>query len=394
MNSSLATILTPYLLRYFHMVIRVLHVIGGLNAAGAESAVMNWLRTIDRKKYQFDFVVHYKDNFYSPEAKKLGSKIYLLPNPEKSGVFVWKKSFEELLKKNKYDVVHSHLFYFNGIVLHSAYKMKVPVRISHSHNEKSRTNTGFVRKLYSYYSKYLINKYATVLIGCSRNANKNLYPYAESQDRRIKILHYGIKLSLYQKEFSKKASLNKFSLPQKSKIYLHIGRFAPVKNHRFLIEIFEQIQKIDKNSILILIGDGDLKQEIEDVVKLKELMKKVRFVGLTKKIPEWLSVADLMIFPSYYEGLPVTLLEAQAAGLNCLISDLITKEIDVGNGLIRFFNLKAGAHKWAQSAIKISDKKQSNQKIQQSISKISAFDINTIAKELTEIYDRAIDQKN
>lgn len=370
------------------MKIKVLHVIGGLNAGGAETAVVNWLKNIDRNKYQFDFVIHTKDEFYRKKVENLGCKIYRLPNPQGLGLMKWLKKFENLLVNNKYDIVHSHLYFFNGLILKSAKKMSVPIRISHSHNENSRLDNTFVKIIYQKHSRFLIKKYATHLIGCSNGALKNLYANISKNDQRLSVLHYGIDVKKFDIKQSKNTLRKKYQLTTKSRIYLHVGRFVPVKNHTFLIRIFQEILRASKNSILILVGDGKLKKEVEKMVKLKRLEDNVRFVGTSDKIPEWMQIADIMIFPSLFEGLPVTLIEAQASGLNCIISDKISREIDAGLGLINFFSLDLSPKIWAKKAIDVSIKKPKQNDIENMMAK-KEFDISSVCKKLEKIYEQA-----
>lgn len=365
---------------------KILHVIGGLNAAGAETAVMNWLRNIDREKYQFDFAIHTKDVFYLKEAEKLGCRIFYLPNPKTKGLKKWIESFEKLLSEEKYQIVHSHLYFFNGIVLRSASKKRVPIRISHSHNEGSEKSKNILKSVYKIYSRYLIKKYATILLGCSRGSFKNLYSNISANDKRLVVLHYGIDLLKFKRKIDKKNLRKKYKLPINSRIYLHIGRFTPAKNHLFLIKIFKEILKKEPSSTLILIGDGKLREEIEKMVELVGIDKNVRLVGKTDKIPQWMQLSDLIIFPSLYEGLPVTLIEAQACGLNCLVSKNVSEEIDAQINLVKFFSLQKSAKKWAQKALSIKNKTTDKQ-IDLAIKK-HEFDILSVSEKLEKIYDR------
>jgi len=162
----------------------------------------------------------------------------------------------------------------------------------------------------------------------------------------------------------------------------HVGRLNYVKNHKFLVSVFYEIQKLHRNSLLLIVGEGKERENIEKQVKKLEITDKVIITGLRNDVENLLMAMDIFIFPSLYEGLPVTLIEAQATKLPCLISDTVTRYAKQ-NENVRYFSLKKKPQKWAQRAIKLSEYKRefiSTSKLE------SGFDIRNIAKKLEKIY--------
>lgn len=318
---------------------KILVVLSGLNAGGAETMFINLYRKIDKEKYAFDFLVFSDaDGFYSEEIKKDGCRIFLMASIGKSGVIAFYKSISDAIKKGgPYDVIHSNVDYLSGVVLKIARKCGIPVRIAHSHNTAAYTFKGAMPDFVMPIFRKLINRNATKCLACSNDAA--LFMFGRKKVKDVIIINNAIELD----RFTDVGQFNNEYLEEYKKysaVFLHIGRFVIQKNHVGLISIFsEYCRSTNSNALLLLVGDGELKSDIERLVLEKKLENNVLFLGNRRDIPELMSVADVFLLPSLFEGLPVTLIEAQAMNLPCIVSDNVKHEVDCGLGLISYVSL-------------------------------------------------------
>lgn len=315
--------------------LRVLHVVVNMNRGGAETLLMNLYRNINREKVQFDFLTC-KEGVFDAEIEKLGGKIHRVPYISEVGHFGYIKVLNNFFTENNYyKIVHSHMDKMSGLVLREANHAGIPIRISHSHSTKSEGD--FLARCYKWYVGNHINSNATNLIACSSEAAKWLF--FRNSSKSI-ILKNGIEFNKFK--FSQKKRIKarkKLNIDNDALVVGHVGRFSTPKNHKFLIEIFNEINKTHQNILLILVGHGPLLPEIKNKVLEYDLTDKVKFLGVRSDIDDLLNAFDLFMFPSLYEGLPVTVVEAQASGLPCFISDSISKEVDLGLNKVEFISL-------------------------------------------------------
>lgn len=356
--------------------IRVLHVVTHMNRGGLETMIMNYYRNIDREKVQFDFLVHRKyEADYDKEIELLGGKIYRLSvlNPFSLS---YRQELNSFFKEHKeYQIVHVHQDCLSSIILKSAKKNNVKVRIAHSHNINQDKNLKYLIKLFYRQS---IPKYATDLMACGEEAGKWMFKGAE-----FKILNNAINTSEYIYDKIKREKVKQQLGLKKEEIVIgHVGRFSPQKNHIFLIKIFKAvIQK--KNAKLLLVGDGNLRGIIENEIENLGSKENVIFTGVRSDIADLMQAMDVFVFPSLYEGLPVTMVEAQAAGLPCVISDNVPSECIITEGLVIKCSLNDSENVWVNYILK-SINKQRRDTRKEIIN--AGFDIRKSAKELQEFY--------
>ncbi|MED0978665.1 glycosyltransferase family 1 protein [Bacillus paramycoides] len=315
--------------------LRVLHVVVNMNRGGAETLIMNLYRNIDRSKVQFDFLTC-KEGVFDEEIVKLGGKVHRIPYITNVGHRGYIKALDNFFTSHQeYRIVHSHMDKMSGFVLRSAKKVGIPVRISHSHNTSSEG--GIAAKIYKWYAGKSILTCATHLLACSNDAARWLFTDKADAAR---ILKNGIDCDrfLFCPEIRKQVR-EELQIPQDAFVVGHVGRFAYQKNHAYLIDLFVQLTQLRANSILLLAGEGPLRVEIEKKVRDLNMENHIRFLGVRSDIERILQAFDVFVFPSIHEGLPVTLVEAQGAGLPCIISDTITKEVDLGMNLVERFPL-------------------------------------------------------
>lgn len=325
--------------------IKVLQYVSCMNRAGAETLLMNIYRNINREKYEFHFIKHTKEKCdYDDEILELGGKFIYLDSPNIKKISKYKNDFKKVVEDNgPYEAIHTHMQLMNGLVLKTAYECGMKNRISHAHLNGDYSKDSFFREMYRKYSKYLIKKYATKNIACSNESGKYLYG-----GRKFILLNNAIDLEKFDDNGIYKRYLNEeFNLENNIKIITHIGRFVEAKNHSFIIDVFSKLIKEDENYRLFLCGDGPLKEEIENKVKSLNLKKYVYFLGVRNDVNKILLGSDLYFMPSILEGLPVALVEAQAAGCECLISKNIPKDGDLGMDIVDFLDLDEGLEVWS-----------------------------------------------
>ncbi|OJX30072.1 MAG: hypothetical protein BGO86_05895 [Chryseobacterium sp. 36-9] len=317
---------------------RILHIIGKMDRAGAETMLMNLYRNINRDKYQFDFVVFTNDKGdYDDEINALGGKIIPIieANPFKRLL-----SLERFLKANKeYKIVHAHTLFSNAFHILAAKRAKVPFRISHSHNTDDQARGFLISKIYKTLSKKIIDTYSTYKIACGEEAAKCLFVKKSLQE--VLILPNAIDSQLFYKIGTENSDyINENFCTQKDTLKIvQIGRMLEVKNHSFSIQIAKKLKEKGVNFKMFFVGRGELSENIENEIKINNLQEQVLMLGLRTDIPLLMAGADIMIMPSLFEGFPVVLVESQSTGLPALISENISKEVDLGLNLIHFAEL-------------------------------------------------------
>lgn len=302
---------------------------------------------------------------------------------KKKGVINNRKEVNDFFKKHKeYKVVHQHLSSLTYIEpLRFAKKHGVPVRIVHSHN--TRQSGSSIHKYIHMYNQIFIESYATHYFACSQLAAKWLYPKTQYNKNKYQIINNAIDTEkfIYNKNIR---SIKRKELGIENEFVLgHVGRFTHQKNHEFLIDIFKAVHERNKEAVLLLIGDGILRELIESKVKKLKLESNVIFTGIRSDIPELLQAMDVFVMPSYHEGLPVTLVEAQASGLPCVISKNITREVEILD-TIKWCNLSDDPSDWASSILSFREGNFRSNKKQEIVN--AGYDTNNLAKELEKIY--------
>lgn len=362
--------------------IKVLQVFDSLEiSGGVQSVVMNTYRKIDKSLVQFDFAVYDapESNSYQPEIERMGGNVIPVKGLAEAGLNGFYQQFISLFRRRRYDAVHAHNIHHNGLILKAAKKAGVPIRISHSHQSFDERNESFARKALANYLKHLNNKSATRRVACSDLAGKFLY----GRNRQFEVLPNAVNIDAYDNLDDKQKIRRKFGYSENKKILIHIGRFCVPKNQTFLIEIIKQLN--DDNTVLLIAGDGELKEEILDMIDSQPLTDRITYLGLRDDVPELLKMSDIMLLPSIHEGLPVVAIEAQAAGCMSLLSDKITKQADLGVGLVKYLGID-DAQIWANEIRSYSRTKETDiTEIHKKMKKLK-FDSDTNLKAWYELY--------
>jgi glycosyltransferase involved in cell wall biosynthesis len=312
---------------------KIIHVLGAMNIGGIESWLMNILRVSDRNLYEHDFLVHKPEKaYFDEEIKSLGSHKYICDLSK--NIFIYLFCLFLFFRKIKPDVVHSHVHDFSGLVLMIAWLAGVKTRISHSHSDTrlNEANANFSRKIYLKIMKKLIALFSTSCLAVSNEAACALYGEKWVNRSKCKVIYCGIDYERFKnanRNINYRETLN---IPLKAKVIGHVGRLEKPKNHIFLLKILYEIRKLDPEYYLVLVGDGTLREKLEEEADRLAIRPYVKFMGSRSDVPEvMVNLFDIFVFPSLWEGLPLTLVEAQFSGLNCLVADNITKQCDLGN---------------------------------------------------------------
>lgn len=376
-------------------VIRVLQVFTIMNRGGAESMIMNYYRKIDRSQIQFDFLVHRKEKAaFDEEIENLGGRIYRFDpiNPLFPGDY-YNKLRDFFKEHSEYSIIHSHLNTFSCFPLKIAKEFNIPCRIAHAHiaiddvslgslfsNKESIKET--FKKLIKLQLKKKVKKDATDLFSCGEKAGNWLF----GKDTSFTTMNNAIDTEKFAYNQSIAQQYKKEFGVEKNLVIGHVGRFASQKNHAFLLKIFKEVLQKKPTAVLMMVGDGPLRSVMEKEAAQLSIEKNVRFLGVRADVPQLFQMFDVFVFPSFYEGLPVTLIEAQAAGIKVFASDSITTEVSLTED-IEFLSIDQSPESWADKILAI-DASIKNDNVQKIVK--GNYDIVSNTLEIQEFYKEQI----
>lgn len=327
--------------------IRILHVLGGLNRGGTETMLMNIYRNIDREKFQFDFIIHSAEiQDYEEEILNNGGRIYRFPRYNIKNHVSYSKMWEKFfLEHPSYEIIHGHQRGAAFIYLKIAKRFGLKT-IMHSHSISSRGKG--VERIVKDFLRYPMRKYVDYPFACSIAAGKWLFGNNIPENKKFKVIKNGISIEKYIFDLKKRNAIRK-KLELDGKIVVgHVGSFTEAKNHKFLIEIFKKFQNFHKNAMLLLLGEGPLKKDILLQIYKLGLSKDVMLIGNVDNVHDYLQAMDIFVFPSKHEGFGMAVIEAQASGLKCIISNMLPVEINVCDDLIRYLSLDTPQNEWVK----------------------------------------------
>lgn len=361
--------------------LRVLQVLGGTALGGAESRIMDIYRNMDRTKLQFDFVVHNtKEDHYNQEIRLLGGKIYRIPKFRFYNIFAYRKAWQHFFREHsEFAAVHGHMTSTAAIYLPIAKRNGVPITIAHARS--AGTDPGFKGKLTKWLRRNLYEK-ADYCFTCSEIAGDAVFGKQNMQKGEIQIIPNAIEVDKYLYDDVIRTRIREEYGLQDAYVIGHVGRFHYAKNHIFLLDIFAEIWKKKENARLLLLGEGALMPEIKEKAAKLGILNKIIFAGNHTNVDDFYQAMDYLVFPSHFEGLPGTVVEAQAAGLRCLISDKITQEVSVTN-LVSTLSLQDDATVWADYVIEHQDYARTRDV---SLLKAAGFDVKAQVVQLMEFY--------
>lgn len=342
-----------------HNPLRILHVVGGMDRGGVETWLRHVLHHVDRTQLQMDFLVHTTQPCaYDDEILTRGSAI--LPCMHPSQPWHYARNFRRIIRDyGPYDIVHSHVHHYSGYVLALAKQAGVPVRIAHSHNDTSEVESrvGLMRQGYLALMRHWITQYATAGLSASRKSAVALFGDNWQSDPRWQLLYYGIDLQPFRVKPVTDEIRAELNIPADAFVIGHVGRFDAQKNHAFLINIVAEVVRRKPETHLLLVGEGALRPAIEHKVARAGLYNHVTFAGLRTDVPRLMMGAmDVFVLPSFYEGLPLVLIEAQAARLPCIFADGLAEESDIVTPLIQRLSLDQSATDWSDAILGVQHK--------------------------------------
>ena len=361
-----------------------MHSVSNMDRAGIETMLMNYYRHIDRNKVQFDFLCNKtKPGAYDEEIKKMGGRIFHSPGLNPLKFFKYKKNVIEIFENNpEIKIMHSH----NGALayqsLYAAYKFGIKNRICHAHATTIDVNLKLPLKLmYKTQLKKVANKYW----GCGKNSISFYFGKSIIKSDKYMVLHNAIEEDrfIFNKDIRKKIR-KQYNLEDKIVIG-NVARFMKQKNHKFTLDLMSQIVKKNPNAVLILLGDGELIDQMKEKARSLKIDNNVLFLGNVNNTNEMYQAMDVFILPSLFEGLPVVGIEAQAAGLKCVMSNRVTKEVDITGNVIYLDLKKNSLDEWADTILNNASYDRKNMK---NIIVDAGYSIKTEAKKLQEIYEK------
>ena len=327
---------------------KILHVIHRAGRGGIESAVMQVFRRIDRARYRFDFAVRTAEpGDYDEEIRELGGRIVVCPQHRNPLAFA--RGLRRVLTVDgPYDAVHSHLEHYTGVVLPVAAAAGVPVRIAHVHNDRSGEPANALRRRYRRLMEASVARFATLGLAPSAGAARFLFGEHWRADRRWRVQPYGLDLAPFRQAPDRARVRAELGIPADAVVLGHVGRFDPQKNHALLLRIIEGWFAREPGARALLVGDGALRAEVMAAAARAGIAPRIVFAGVRADVPDlMLGAMDVFVFPSRYEGLGLVLVEAQAAGLPCVISDVVPPEAAVLPDRVRRVALDAPIATWA-----------------------------------------------
>ena len=360
---------------------RVLHIVKIMNHGGAETMIMNLYRNIDRTQVQFDFLcMTAEEGEYNDEIRKLGGRIFTVSSPE-SGRIKNLKQIYKILKKEKFIAIHSHVSYYSGFICFVAYLAGIKKRITHSHTTNDLRKKNMFRNIYNFFSKFLIKIFSNIKLACGEMAGKYLYGKS-----KFTVLNNGIDLEKYKSITDEQVNKLKEELNiSKDKFVIgHVGRFVDIKNQEYFIELAKSMQKFRNDFVIVLVGQGTDFEKIKKLIKENSLQNYFILPGLREDIPVFMKMFNVFVMPSLYEGFPLVVVEALAGDNICFLSNRISKETNIIESRVNFFDLNADMEELCKSILQKCEPKE---KIDiYKVIEDKGFSNDKIAKKIQNIY--------
>jgi glycosyltransferase involved in cell wall biosynthesis len=373
---------------------RVLHVVRQMNAGGIAIWLMNVLRHIDRQRYHIDFLVTIDaGGGFCDEIERLGSRV--IPCSGYRAPWRFAHNFAKIMEDyGPYDVVHSHVYNYSGFVLRLAARYGVPVRIAHSHTDTRLKEASLAwpqrlwRAAYLGLTRSWISRYATLRLGASRLAGEALFGPDWAEDRRTRVIPLGLDFAPFGQLYDRHEVRQSLGLPADALVVGHVGNYVWHKNHPFLVEVLAELVRQEPRVWGLLIGHDLAGSAVEEQVRRLGVAERVLIAGPRNDVPRLMAGAmDVFLFPSHYEGLGLVLLEAQAAGLPCVLTDSLPEEVDLVPALMHRLPFSASAAIWAAAVLEAAQRPIGRSEAFASLLK-SDFNLENSVQTLMRIYEQ------
>lgn len=374
--------------------IKVLIVAGAMDVGGIENQLMHLLRNADKNRFQIDFTTTMDDPHYRSEIEQLGARCIRLPKTHDKLYIPYCKALYQVMKAGQYDIVHSHELFHSGMVLPLAKAAGVSIRFVHAHNwsdgNGTSKKTSLIRRIYNAAMQKSIRRFGTEFLACSTLAGKFLYGDDIVNQSNYHLIYNSVDTSKYlthydhveNGEFCEDGWIN----------VLQVGRFTPIKNQLFTAQIAKELKRRGLKIRILCAGNNgnDYEAQVVDAIKREQLQEHMLLLGIRNDIDVLARKCSAFLLPSLYEGMPLVLIEAQAAGLPCVIADTFSHEVDFGLGLIRWTPLEESASYWAdalEAAVSIPRAPKSD--VISAIEK-GGFDSKIFAQKLCDLYETSV----
>lgn len=378
--------------------IRILHVLGNTQLGGAESRVMDLYRHIDKNKFQFDFLVHTeKEGYFDKEIAKMGGRIFRVPRFQLYNYFSYQKAMKDFFRSHKdFKAVQGHMTSTAAIYLPIAKQAGIPITIAHARS--AGVDKGAKGKLTRWMRRNLSKK-ADYLFTCSKLAGISVFGEQAVREERVIFIPNAIDCQLFAYDEEKRKEKRRELGIEDRYVIGHVGRFHYAKNHEYLLQIFAELcrkEKLNedlnnnlaekKNFVLLLLGEGNGMAGAKALAKELGIEDKVYFLGNRSNIYDYYQAMDYFVYPSRFEGLPGTMVEAQTSGLRCVMSDTICEEV-VATGLVQTMDIQAKAALWAEYIWNTADyeRKSHVEEMQK-----AGFDVSGQAARMMRFYETGI----
>lgn len=342
---------------------RIALVVSNLDRGGIATWLLNVLSLINwTDEYEFHLIVQVFPNgnvgaLYN-DFIKIGAKIHHCKESLNSYSNYISELNRIMSSYGPFDIAHSHMSRVNGLILRVAAKNNIAIRVCHSHNDKSKLSTSWKNRIIRRFSQYLINKYATHKLATSIAAGHDMFGQDCELDYKFSTIYCGIDIDRFSPKNNDQDLRKHLNIPYNAKVIGHVGRFAYQKNHQLLVEIASHVCTLLPNSHFILVGEGELKNDIMRLVQQKGLKNNFSFLGARDDVPSLMvSVMDIFCLTSRFEGLGLALIEAQSSGLPCIASEAIPKEANVVPSLVTRMEIEASSKDWAEKIVNILESK-------------------------------------
>lgn len=374
---------------------RVLHVVSDMHRGGAETMIMNLYRNIDRSKLQFDFICHYikgdvdginKRADYYDEIEKLGGRIFKVPSLGTSNPIEYTLNIKKVINKNgPFKAIHVHTNKQSGFALLGARLAGIKNRIIHSHT----TEWVNFNKIYISTLKFIMKSNATKYCACGVDAGVNAFDIKDIDNSEVNLLSNAIDINNFINV--DRSTVNKLKhqldINDETKIIGHIGRFSEEKNHKFIIQLAKELNKNNRDFVILLIGTGPLENEIKSLIRENNLNSNVKILGVREDIDILMNLFDVFILPSVFEGLPLVTVEAQSAGTRCIVSDSVSNEVDMGLGLVKQLPIhNESLDKWESEIFDEQSIELSKEEILEKIT-LKGYNVKQNVNKLYELYE-------
>lgn len=378
--------------------INILVVAGTMNVGGIENQLMHLIRNADKTIYSFDYTTTIEQPYYKDEIERCGGRCILI-NSTNNGknIIGYCRSLYKIIKDGKYDVVHSHELFHSGIVLFVAKIAGVKCRIAHAHNwaEGNSINEkkSLIRCIYNSIMHRWIIKYSTDYCACSSLAAKYVFGDDVINHSNYHLIYNSIDTSKYLENYN---SIENGEFVDNNWInIIHIGRYTDVKNQLFLVQIAEELKRRNKRIRILCVGDKSTfyGKEAQAKIQEKNLNDYIKLIGIRKDIDILLRKSSAFVLPSKYEGMPLVLIEAQAAGLPCVVADTFSHEVDFDIGMVDWLSIDESIDCWISAIEEALQKKKANKKDVEKAINSKGFSSKCFSQKVCEIYRLAYERQ-